>query len=406
MQRHGSLLSRSMRLGEHWRGATLVLDLSTAWLATLLLIVFAIGTLCYRLFRNWGSDSQSILLKLMLIGVLVVILLITALSNPVPAWVVVLRIFAIHFSLFLTSITIDQVLNNKPYQSILYHKRVPFFMMLASTGALLAYIRETDALHDKPTAVYVLMTYSSYFVNYGSYLYTILNVIGMYWRSFRQNTNIPYMVRRMMCMAGMVCAAVSVGADATSHVFAPVLNPDLDLVLQTVSSTMIPITFTVLTMGFMTPHALLAWLLAPIERSVAYRQQRQQQQLSYLHRKVIQLVPSVQLHNNQLLNIRALIEISDARQIIWSQIPRHTPITPRDEARLLFYLLQRSTVIIGPGPYVPPPINRRSVVRYNLAVAAQLERLEASQPGSNGRGLVALPQPPSDLSLPYDQHHS
>jgi hypothetical protein len=91
---------------------------------------------------------------------------------------------------------------------------------------------------------------------------------------------------------------------------------------------------------------------------------------------MIQIVPCVHLPYDELQDIRVLIEVSDARQVIWSHVPLTHPLTAREEADYLLSLLQQSIVMEAPGIYQPARTRKRNVLKHNLAVARRLKRYE------------------------------
>jgi hypothetical protein len=133
----------------------------------------------------------------------------------------------------------------------------------------------------------------------------------------------------------------------------------------------------VIAFGFLIPHRWLNWMITPVRQIIAQRRRREDLLLAYLHGIMIRIVPGIQLaaRDEQLRATRAPIEISDARQLIWSQIASAQPITPRREAEHLAHLLRVGTVISAAGPYPPPPTLNHDIRRHNLATARYLQRL-------------------------------
>jgi hypothetical protein len=127
--------------------------------------------------------------------------------------------------------------------------------------------------------------------------------------------------------------------------------------------------------GYLLPDRFFRKVLGPIYAYDTVQQKRRQELLGYLHQTMVQIVPSVQLDCEQIQHLRVLIEISDARQVIWSQERRTQPITPEDEANHLLQLIRTHTGYEKPGEYPPALMHDRKVVKYNLAVARHLKSL-------------------------------
>jgi calcineurin-like phosphoesterase family protein len=90
---------------------------------------------------------------------------------------------------------------------------------------------------------------------------------------------------------------------------------------------------------------------------------------------MIRVVPLVHLSNEAFRDIRAPIEISDARDVLWSHYPRTQPITARDEARLLRTLLRENVTLTPIGKHQPQE-TRDPLTIHNLKVAKLLKRDE------------------------------
>jgi hypothetical protein len=122
--------------------------------------------------------------------------------------------------------------------------------------------------------------------------------------------------------------------------------------------------------------SILLKILVPVRYFELRRQRRKQILITYLHEKLTQVVPVVRLpFERGEHSIRQLIEIGDARDILWSHKYHPAPITPTEEAELLFSLEQTNVTINEPGVYQPPVI-QGDVVQHNLMVAQYLRKLE------------------------------
>ncbi len=126
------------------------------------------------------------------------------------------------------------------------------------------------------------------------------------------------------------------------------------------------------------PSSVLARLLTPIRYLLMRRQQKQQLCMQYLHQKLTQIVPSICLPLDQVRDVRILIEIGDAREVIWSHYLHSKPITAKEEAELLFSLLQQRVIMTRPGQYQPPAI-QDNLINHNVTVAQYLRKLEQGQ---------------------------
>lgn len=215
-----------------------------------------------------------------------------------------------------------------------------------------------------------------YFVHdFIQFVFLVL-IVGLYTYTLNLYKNTAYLARHIICNTGFFIASVGVGAILLRIVFWSMGNDSQSLILIRTYQISKSIGSTTILIGFLTPHRFFVWTTKPIEDIKIYKQRQQYELLSYLHKKVIQTVPSVQLHPSILYETRTLIEISDARQFIWSYMERSQPTTAKEEARRILELLNEHKVIDKPGPYLPPKMKIRNVSKHYCAVARHLRRLE------------------------------
>ncbi|HLI71962.1 MAG TPA: CocE/NonD family hydrolase [Ktedonobacteraceae bacterium] len=160
------------------------------------------------------------------------------------------------------------------------------------------------------------------------------------------------------------------------------------IVLNAIYHISLVVTALLLACSYILPESWLLLLLRPLASARARQQEEQWALLRQLHQAMVSIVPGVQLPCQPIHDLRVLIEISDARQIIWSQQPHTRPLTPLEEARHLRALLSAQTVLTTPGAYAPVPIRLADTVRHNVLVA---KRLFASAPEKEGRKTPPAP---------------
>jgi hypothetical protein len=216
-----------------------------------------------------------------------------------------------------------------------------------------------------------------YFLHNLVQLIFVISIIVTYARTMRRHTDLTYVARRLLCLLGFLIAtfgmaSVTIGIVAWTLRHTAAHATSVRVYQITKISGLIVIAF-----GFLVPHGWLTWIIRPASHLVARRQRQHDLLIAYLHGKMVQIAAGVQLAtpDDRLRATRLPIEISDARQVIWSQTARAEPITPKVEAEHLDRLLRAGMVIISPGPHVPPPTRDRNVKRHNLATARQLRRL-------------------------------
>ncbi len=133
---------------------------------------------------------------------------------------------------------------------------------------------------------------------------------------------------------------------------------------------------TLIALSYILPEKFFVKVLYRISLHKDARQQQQQELLRSLHQTMVRIVPGVQLPCKPVHDLRILIEISDARQVIWSLQQRLQPVTPREEAKYLLHLIDKNTVLTAPGDYSPAPTSRKNVIKHNVIVAKRLQKLQ------------------------------
>lgn len=340
----------------------------------------------YRLSQNPDAIGRTMIVKLLLSALLGILALSTASPNYHPWWLYFLRTSLMNYSIVLAYLAIDQMLNNKPYQPILKHKLFLSITALSIVALILDYMRRAALNSTLPTMMNTAFFQTDWFsqivfiLDYGVPWYLGILTIFLYWRNLHRYLDLNYIVRRSVCMLGFLASIFCIGSfcllmaglNLASFLFSGHIgNSQINQICNTISL----LTSSLLILGFTVPEFVLTRATRPLERYLTWRRQQQRALLAYLHEKMIQIVPGVHLPHNGLLEARILIEISDARQIIWSQTPRTKLITPREEAEYLFYLICNHRVFDTPGAYLPPKTRHRSILKHDLAVAKHLKRL-------------------------------
>jgi hypothetical protein len=160
-------------------------------------------------------------------------------------------------------------------------------------------------------------------------------------------------------------------------------------------------------LGIITPTYILAIFSTPINILRGISRDRQKESLFYLrdvfeyivpgiHRPirdyVLSIYPIMSLSEEYYYSIiRCNSEITDARRIIWSHVPRFYPFTPEEEAVHIFELLSSNAKLNTAGLYRPATPNyclaidddismqQKEIIRYNLSVVRHLKRLTSTQ---------------------------
>jgi len=351
-------------------------------------LLFSIRTYTTVRRRGWTR-----LLRSPARHVLVVVLLaagvICSVIKPAPPWAPILTIVLITYGVLgMYAIAVDALEDRQVRLST----TPGFWWVTALLGATLVfdYLRGDNRGNFVDNEPYVPTI--PYFV---ANMLAIAPILGIetaiarvYWRSVRTYHALDsvvasvYTFRRMTGLVAFSVGAIGLAMIELKLVLAMlgVPSPLADRMF-TISTTVIPPLSTALVLVSISvtwPYTLVARAL----RAVSIRRRRHDYaRLAYLQQQMLTVVPTVphvELADPQQQWNRALTEIADAREVLWSDAPRTTPITPNDEARRIWWRLlhpKARTV----GPYLHPPIDNATVVQHNLAVARALHQLEQQQ---------------------------
>jgi hypothetical protein len=216
-----------------------------------------------------------------------------------------------------------------------------------------------------------------YYLHYGLVtfgllvLYTLITLV--IWKSILMSSDLTYVVRRFVMLLSFVLAACCVALVSINLALSVSYGDTYRSFINQIFFCMLPIIGIMPAINVIPDRWIVNWT-RPIAHYRDRRQQGEQQLLSYLHSKMVQIVPRVQLHNAELRHLRLDIEIGDARELMWSHVDRARCITPKDEAEYIHSLLDAQRVITTSGRYFPPSIRHNNIREHNLAVAKYLKR--------------------------------
>jgi hypothetical protein len=270
------------------------------------------------------------------------------------------------------------LLNNKPYSPLITHQYFPIAFVPIIIGVVLGTLSNQNLeafvinASFQPTLLYV----ASYQLNYAIQLGLVVSMLWFYWKSLDYYTALNYLVRRVICLLSFFAAACSLLAMEANLLLFLFGCEHIRLPINQVVLVGEPVSLWLLVLGFTVPREVMERLVGPLESALAWQQWLQHDLLFSLRERMVQVVPHVHLTYNELQDIRVLIEISDARQIIWSHRASTHPIAAREEARYLLYLLQHGIVFTASAQYQPPMTRQHNVIKHNLAVAKHLKHYE------------------------------
>lgn len=232
------------------------------------------------------------------------------------------------------------------------------------------HIYTNDVVH--PTGVY--LTY------YGLGLLTAmvsqLLIIKVFIQSITNNQDLTYRIRRGVGLIAMLGVTFGTTAAFINLILFPrygeLYRGRLNLVFYSTVPCilLIPIINAV-------KQSTLERLAYPLEQHLRRREQQEHALLTYLHHHLTHIAPRVVLRQDALQGDRILVELTHARQVIWSYSLRRLPVSAKADAAHSFALLSNGNIIESSGPYPAPSPWRTSERKHLVQVALHLKKLEA-----------------------------
>ncbi len=366
--------------------------LSVTDFLTVILILLWIGYFGFLAYRKRAYMTRSVTLKMLGGGGLSLYTGIShSISNAISIDTLRFAFSAIsvpvfHYALLLFYLAIDQLINSQAPHSTFKRRLFWCTTLFALIVIVLTYLGrcDLDAFLRNGSFPSSTVCYNSYLLDTWFRSYLLALTIFSYWRSFRLHLNLVYIVRRCFGIASVLISLSYTISIEIALMLTLIWGDYYRAYLTYPRDAAYLLAMSLLSVGFLLPEPMLVHVLRPVSAYIQKKRGKEQELLGYLHKKMIQIVPGVHLQLlpevqsqfKQLCDIRIPIEISDARQILWSRRQCQQLIAPEDEAKHLFCLLQQQIVIHEPGNFLPPHLRYRNVKKHNLVVAKRLQVLE------------------------------
>lgn len=358
-----------------------------SWIIPAFLLLFWIVFFIYRINKNAQRLTRLINIELVFAAVLAIFTGGVGFVTQDRLWHS-LSVASMDFSLFFLLLIAEQLRRNTVFYNVIMKRHLVLTTLLAAIGSTLTYQGHCslDAFIGNISFPSSRICYISYLIDSGFRSYLLGLTILLYWKNLQQNRDLIYTIRRLCCIVGSFSSFACIATTEILLVLALFrLNIDRGI-LKILYRFGNPVTLFLLLFGFTTPQPLMWWMTEPVRAYSKKKVQKEQELLSYLHEKMIWIVPSVRLSIDQrhdimipVHDIRIIIEVSDARQIIWSHQQHTTFISAREEALLVIHLLQKNIVLNEAGPHLPPLTWQHNVTSHNITVAKYLKQLESKQ---------------------------
>jgi hypothetical protein len=301
---------------------------------------------------------------------------LSLLIRPAPLWLHLFQLQSFAYMYLLNYSVNVWLTSGKPYKFL--HGTLTYVMIiLTCLVSFFAYRSRPNyghlLLNDpvQPTALYA----AYYGLALGAILIAELQIIRLFVRSIVQSKDLTYIIRRSVGLFAMLCVTIGTCAAAVNLVLFMRYDTTYRTLLNMVFYVTTPM-ITLLPLINAVNRSTLERIAAPLDARRARRERQQRERLHYLHRRITTITPQVVLRHDALLQSRILMELSHARQIIWSYTRRSMPVSAKIEAAHVFALLANENVLESSGPYTAPRPWARREKQHFVAVAMQLAHLE------------------------------
>ncbi|MBV9615231.1 MAG: hypothetical protein JO031_07235, partial [Ktedonobacteraceae bacterium] len=339
--------------------------------------------LVYKIYQNRQRVSTPVLHILLGAALCLIIWVIAVVSRPLSLWQRIVTANAAQYGALLYYIALKHMFTNRRSTSLLKNQAFWITTLSVLTIIVLDIYLRAQPVFDGTTPLPLhqgWMFYTEAALSYSNLLYLNILIISVYVESLQRNIDTSdqgrlwlFLLAFLISGLGLLLADINLflflAGDGNSRIF---LNSLYHLALV-ISALMVVLAYTL-------PDIFFLKLFRPLVSYRLYRLQQQQTLLRQLHQVMVKIVPDVQLACEQAHDLRVLIEISDARQVIWSQQQRTAVITPQDEARHLLHLLHKNVVLATPGEHQPPPTRHKPIVKHNVLTARHLKSLQKPVP--------------------------
>lgn len=354
-----------------------------------LLLLAVLGFFAYRAWRHRDEPGGSVLLKLVLCMALLGVWGVIMASPTFTVWQRMVSAIAVHVASFILYLMCDEVFPRMYRHSRLatywtmWLSRVAVFRITIGVVALLvvfAFLLGDNApvfgtMSPGPRS---WVFYTETAMGYALLVYVHTLIVWICVRDLHRLADPVDLAKRGLLALGIGINVLGVLGVEAGLFLSLVGAGNHEVAVVSFYQASVVITAALVAMAVIVPGRVIGLVVSPLATYLRWRQARQQELLAYLHQIVIRLAPTVVMAGAPRSELRLLIEIGDARLIIWSQEPHPELVTPVAEARHLLALLRANAVYGQLGEYDPPQRRESDIRKHNLAVARELRLLQAA----------------------------
>lgn len=336
----------------------------------------------YKVYQDRRRIGMPVLRMLLVAVICLITWLLVVTLHPLQVWQRLVGVGSVQYGTFLYYMAVKQMFTRGRPQSLIRDKAFWMTALVVGMIMVLDILLRGQPAFDSPDAYTPsVFFYTEAILFYTSLVFWDILIVKVYLQALQRTTHLIDQSRFGLCvlayfinLLGLLLVEVNLLLSLLKHEEYRVLMNSLYHVTVYVMVVFVPLSYIL-------PNAFFVRVLRPLSAYKTFRQKRQQALLRSLHQTMVRIVPGVQLSwesVESVRDLRILIEISDARQMIWSLQQRLKPVTPREEAKYLLHLLNKNTVLTTPGAYSPAPTSLKNVIKHNVIVAKRLQCLQRS----------------------------
>ena len=340
--------------------------------------LFAVVYILFRVYPKQSEPARSAVLAFMicltLLGIVCAVNLAEDLYLPVPRLAYYLSHSSFPLAILIGGFSVEILLRGRAPTLLEIVRRPVVILTVVALGLMLTLLfRTPDPISFiRPEAIRLQSSYLGAYIIYYSLKAVLLisNALPLI-ATLRQPLSPVLRARYLLGLIGTLIGPFCIILMLLLPIVGPRYNEPFIFFVQTIGRSAV---FIFLLVGYVLPDRAFHRVAGPLLRWFERRDANAQVLLRELHQAMIAVAPSV--HLSQINSTtRMLVEISDARMLLWSQATGYNLCSPRHEARYLHHLLQRGVTIDRWGER-QPEVPRSNVIAYNLAVARHLRDLQ------------------------------
>jgi uncharacterized membrane protein len=344
-------------------------------------VVVSLSRQIVRIYNDENVLTKYSRINYLVSGALAVVSIAANIPRPTSLWLRSICVVATHQSFLIYYLNCEQIIREE-ISNFLKRKLYIIVTLISVFIVVIEYFRrgnlgwfvDNDIYH--PTFVY----YASQILFYAVMLYVGICGIKIQYQSLLNSKPLVYLVRNTLGVLIFLLVLISAMIAEINLCLSIFYGDMYRYTLNEIYQGLKPL-FGIVILLAAAPSPILARIFAPIKNYFIKRRYRQEAVLiGYLHEKLTRVVPIRRTLDQKEHSIRRIVEIGDARDILWSHTCHQDPITAMQEAQLLFSLGQKYTTIKGHGEYSTPVI-QGDVTQHNLMVARYLRKLEQRRYG-------------------------